>query len=123
VIVRRWGSSYTGVAGWVNIPKRVQFSLWDASDPIIDVRRFAESPLRPRFAMFKAPKVAAAESISAAIVPRHQSDAIVEALKRNNVPHVYHVYEGEGHGWRKRDTIEHFYRTVEAFLRQHVLFA
>ena len=39
------------------------------------------------------------------------------------MPHVYHVYEGEGHGWRKRDTIEHFYRTVEALLRQHVLFA
>lgn len=57
------------------------------------------------------------------IVPRQQSDAIVEALRRNNVPHLYHVYEGEGHGWRKRDSIEHFYRTVEAFLRQHVLFA
>ncbi len=57
------------------------------------------------------------------VVPRQQSDAVVEALKRNNVPHVYHVYEGEGHGWRKRDTIEHFYRTAEAFLRQYVLFA
>ncbi len=57
------------------------------------------------------------------VVPRHQSDAIVEALKRNSTPHVYHVYEGEGHGWRKRETIEHFYRTVEAFLRQYVLFA
>ena len=57
------------------------------------------------------------------VVPRRQSDMIVEALKRNNVPHVYHVYEGEGHGWRKRETIEHFYGAVEAFLRQHVLFA
>jgi dipeptidyl aminopeptidase/acylaminoacyl peptidase len=57
------------------------------------------------------------------VVPRRQSDAIVEALKRNNTPHVYHVYEGEGHGWRKRETIEHFYTAVEAFLRQYVLFA
>jgi dipeptidyl aminopeptidase/acylaminoacyl peptidase len=57
------------------------------------------------------------------VVPRAQSDMIVEALKRNNVPHVYHVYEGEGHGWRKRETIEHFYGAVEAFLRQYVLFA
>ncbi len=57
------------------------------------------------------------------VVPREQSDAIVEALRRNKTPHVYHVYEGEGHGWRKRETIEHFYRTVESFLRQHVLFA
>lgn len=57
------------------------------------------------------------------IVPRQHSDAIVEALKRSGTPHVYHVYEGEGHGWRKRESIEHFYRTVEAFLRQHVLLA
>jgi dipeptidyl aminopeptidase/acylaminoacyl peptidase len=57
------------------------------------------------------------------VVPRQQSDLIVEALKRNGTPHLYHVYEGEGHGWRKTETIEHFYRTVESFLRQYVLFA
>jgi dipeptidyl aminopeptidase/acylaminoacyl peptidase len=57
------------------------------------------------------------------VVPRAQSDMIVEALKRNGVPHVYHVYEGEGHGWRKRETIEHFYTAVDAFLRQYVIFA
>mgnify|MGYP000551371049 CR=1 FL=1 len=57
------------------------------------------------------------------VVPRQQSDMIVEALQRNRTPHVYHVYEGEGHGWRKTETIEHFYRSVESFLRQHVLYA
>jgi len=57
------------------------------------------------------------------VVPRQQSDSIVEALKQNGTPHLYHVYEGEGHGWRKAETVEHFYRTVESFLRQHVLFA
>ena len=57
------------------------------------------------------------------VVPRQQSDLIVEALKHNGTPHLYHVYEGEGHGWRKTETIEHFYRTVESFLRQYVLFA
>ena len=56
-------------------------------------------------------------------VPREQSDRIVEALKNNGTPHVYHVYEGEGHGWRKGETIEHFYRAVDDFLRRHVLFA
>ena len=49
------------------------------------------------------------------VVPRQQSDSIVEALRRNGTPHIYQVYEGEGHGWRKRETVEHFYRTVEAF--------
>jgi dipeptidyl aminopeptidase/acylaminoacyl peptidase len=57
------------------------------------------------------------------VVPREQSDVIVAALKRNNVPHEYHVYEGEGHGWRKRETIDHFYSALDAFLRRYVVFA
>jgi dipeptidyl aminopeptidase/acylaminoacyl peptidase len=56
------------------------------------------------------------------VVPREQSDRIVEALKRNSTPYEYHVYESEGHGWRKRETIEHYYQTVDAFLRRHVIF-
>jgi dipeptidyl aminopeptidase/acylaminoacyl peptidase len=57
------------------------------------------------------------------VVPREQSDTIVQALAHNSTPHLYHVYEGEGHGWRKQETIEHFYRTVDDFLRRYVLFS
>jgi len=57
------------------------------------------------------------------VVPKSQSDAIVESLKRRNVPHEYHVYAGEGHGWRKAETIESFYKSVESFLKNYVLFA
>jgi len=57
------------------------------------------------------------------VVPRNQSDEVVESLQRRGVPHIYHVYPGEGHGFRKAETIEHFYRTVEQFLRQYVIFA
>lgn len=57
------------------------------------------------------------------VVPQAQSDAIVEALKKSGTPHVYHIYEGEGHGWRKRETIEHYYNAVDAFLRKYVIFA
>ena len=56
------------------------------------------------------------------VVPKAQSDAIVSSLTSRGVPHVYHVYAGEGHGWRKTETITHFYGAVEEFLRQHVLF-
>lgn len=56
------------------------------------------------------------------VVPKAQSDSIVAALKRGGTAHLYHVYEGEGHGWRKRETIEHFYKTVDEFLRKHVIF-
>ncbi|HHX43779.1 MAG TPA: prolyl oligopeptidase family serine peptidase [Chloroflexi bacterium] len=56
------------------------------------------------------------------VVPVSQAEAIVEALRRNGVPHVYHLYPGEGHGWRRSETIKAFYEAVLAFLRQYVLF-
>ena len=57
------------------------------------------------------------------VVPRAQSDTIVESLRRRGIPHVYHVYPGEGHGWRKPETIEDYFTNAEKFLRQHVLYA
>jgi dipeptidyl aminopeptidase/acylaminoacyl peptidase len=57
------------------------------------------------------------------VVPPSQAEAIVEALRRRGVPHFYRLYPGEGHGWRRAETIARFYREVLEFLRQHVLFA
>ncbi|MGD9891228.1 MAG: prolyl oligopeptidase family serine peptidase [Dehalococcoidia bacterium] len=57
------------------------------------------------------------------VVPKNQSETIVASLKARGVPHEYHVYEGEGHGWRRTDTIESFYDTLDAFLRQYVVYA
>jgi dipeptidyl aminopeptidase/acylaminoacyl peptidase len=56
------------------------------------------------------------------VVPKDQSDAIVKALQRNGTPHVYHVYAGEGHGWRKPETIAHFYDQVDEFLKSTVVY-
>lgn len=56
------------------------------------------------------------------VVPPDQAEAIVKALKQNGTPHVYHYYEGEGHGWRKTETIESYYKSVLAFLEQYVLY-
>ncbi len=55
------------------------------------------------------------------VVPRSQSDAIVDSLRRRGVPHEYHVYEGEGHGFRRPESRRHCLRATEAFLRRHVL--
>jgi dipeptidyl aminopeptidase/acylaminoacyl peptidase len=57
------------------------------------------------------------------VVPRAQSDEVVAVLQRRGVPYVYHLYPGEGHGFRKTETIEHYYHAVEQFLRQYVIFA
>lgn len=57
------------------------------------------------------------------VVPHKQSDEVVDALRRQGVPHVYHLYPGEGHGFRKTETIEHLYQTIREFLIQQVVLA
>ena len=57
------------------------------------------------------------------VVPHNQSDTIVESLKAPVVPHEYHLSKGKGHGWRKAETVERFYDSVDKFLRQNVVFA
>ncbi|MBE2270774.1 MAG: S9 family peptidase [Anaerolinea sp.] len=56
------------------------------------------------------------------VVPISQAESIVKALRKRGVPHEYHVYAGEGHGWRKPETIEDYYTKVLAFLKQYVIF-
>ena len=56
------------------------------------------------------------------VVPPEQSEAIVSVLRANKVPHVYKLYEGEGHGFRKKATLIDYYETVERFLKQYVIF-
>ena len=55
------------------------------------------------------------------IVQSEQSDRISEALHRNAIPHEYHLFEGEGHGWRKIETIEAYYAALEVFLKEHIV--
>ncbi|MBS1250049.1 MAG: Dipeptidyl aminopeptidase BIII [Chloroflexi bacterium] len=82
---------------------------------------------RERSPIFAADKIQDAMAIFQGeddkVVPKDQSEAIVEALKRNGIPHEYHLYPGEGHGFRKSETLEHFYKSVDDFLREYVIFA
>ncbi len=52
------------------------------------------------------------------VVPRDQSDRLAEALREEGIPILYRVFPGEGHGWRKSETITEYYRLVEKFLRE-----
>ncbi len=77
-------------------------------------------------AVFHADKIRDAVAVfhgaeDTAVAPE-QSETIVAALRTNKVPHIYRVYEGEGHGWRKAETIEAFYKEVVEFLQQYVIF-
>lgn len=55
------------------------------------------------------------------VVPLAQAESIVQALRKNGVQYQYRVYEGEGHGFRKSETITDFYESVEGFLSKYVL--
>ncbi len=56
------------------------------------------------------------------VVPPSQSEAIVDALKANRVPYEYHLYPGEGHGFRKAETLRDCYAAMERFLIQYVIY-
>lgn len=55
------------------------------------------------------------------VVPPEQAEQIVAALRQQGTPHLYRLFPGEGHGWRRAETIESYYRELEEFLQQFVL--
>lgn len=57
------------------------------------------------------------------VVLPNQSELIVEKLRHQGVPFSYQLYKGEGHGFRKNETILDYYQQVERFLIQNVIFA
>lgn len=57
------------------------------------------------------------------VVPPSQSEEIVATLRSRGIPHKYKLYEGEGHGFRRSETIADYLKETECFLQQNVLFA
>lgn len=52
-----------------------------------------------------------------AVVPKEQSEGLLSRLK---VPHVFKLYEGEGHGFRRSEHIRDYLLTLHAFLQQYL---
>lgn len=57
------------------------------------------------------------------VVLPNQSEAIIEKVRHNGIPYLYQLYQGEGHGFRKKETLLDYYNQVENFLIENVLFA
>ena len=57
------------------------------------------------------------------VVPPDQAEEIVKVLRQKGIPHIYRLYEGEGHGWRKSETVIDYLEQTERFLQQQVLFS
>ncbi len=54
-------------------------------------------------------------------VPKPQADAMVDAMRTAGAPVEYHVYAGEGHGFRKLENVSDEFERTEAFLTKWVL--
>ena len=50
------------------------------------------------------------------VVPPSQSEAVRDALRQNGVPHAYLAFEGEGHGFRRAETVVRQLEAEVAFL-------
>jgi len=57
------------------------------------------------------------------VVLPNQSELIVDKLRHKGIPYIYTLYEGEGHGFRKNETLLDYYQKVERFLIENVIFA
>jgi dipeptidyl aminopeptidase/acylaminoacyl peptidase len=53
-------------------------------------------------------------------VKKHESDQMVEALKKRGIEVPYMVKENEGHGFRNEENRFDFYRAMEKFLGKHL---
>jgi dipeptidyl aminopeptidase/acylaminoacyl peptidase len=49
-----------------------------------------------------------------------ESDEIVSAVKQNNVPVEYVLFEDEGHGFRKKENRTKGYRSILKFLDNYL---
>ena len=56
------------------------------------------------------------------MLPLNQAEELVRILRQHGVPHRYKVYEGEGHGWKKPETIADFYRELLDFFDRELKF-
>ena len=52
------------------------------------------------------------------VVPPSQAEALVASLEARGVPVVYHLFDGEGHGFRKAETVVSVLEATEAFLSE-----
>jgi dipeptidyl aminopeptidase/acylaminoacyl peptidase len=55
------------------------------------------------------------------VVPLAQSQAVADGLRQRGRTVELHVYEGEGHGWSRPETVIDELERTEAFLARHVL--
>jgi dipeptidyl aminopeptidase/acylaminoacyl peptidase len=97
--------------------RRVEYG--DERDP--QIRAFLEKIAPLNYASSITKPLFVLQGQNDPIVPRSESDQIVAAVRKNNVPVWYFVMAGEGHGITKKSNADYrFYATI-LFIRQFLL--
>lgn len=80
--------------------------------------------LESRSPLFRASQIKAplliAQGANDPRVPQNESDQIVEAMRKNNLPVEYLVFPDEGHGFARPENRLKFYAAAEAFLARYL---
>ncbi len=96
------------------------------NDILIGALPEASAKFRARSPIFKADRIIDPVAIfhgeQDKAVPPDQATEIAASLQRRGVPHFFHMYPNEGHGFRRPENLEHFYDATLKFLTVHVLF-
>jgi dipeptidyl aminopeptidase/acylaminoacyl peptidase len=118
------GVDYYGIARWKTFfertgPWRIGHRAAEYGDPVQDLELLERlSPLH-KAEDIRAPMLVA-QGLTDPRVPPQESEQIVEALRRRNVPVEYLTFPDEGHGFLKRDNRRRVYLGVAGFLAQHL---
>ncbi len=125
----RWaaGVDFYGIARWKTMlertgPWRVAHRAAEYGDPVHDAALLESlSPLHDADRI-QCPMLVA-QGLTDPRVPPAESEQIVAALGRRNVPVEYLTFADEGHGFLKRDNRRTAYLAVAAFLSRHLALA
>jgi dipeptidyl aminopeptidase/acylaminoacyl peptidase len=119
------GIDYYGIARWKTFfertgPWRIGHRAAEYGDPVRDAALLERlSPLH-KADRIQCPMLVA-QGMTDPRVPPQESEQIVAALKRREVPVDYVTFPDEGHGFLKRDNRRRIYLAVADFLTRHLL--
>jgi dipeptidyl aminopeptidase/acylaminoacyl peptidase len=103
------GASLYGVADLMLLAKETHKFEARYLDRLIGPLPAAEAIYRDRSPLGRAERIAAPviffQGAEDKVVPPNQTEQMVEAMRRNRLPVAYYLFPGEGHGFRRAETI------------------
>jgi len=114
------GVSVVGVVSWETMVETTrgdlrEYLLAELGDPVKDADLYRERSPLTHASKIRAPLLVL-QGENDPRVPRNEAEQVVKALRDAGKPHEYHVYPGEGHGFRTtEDRIDALRRALDWF--------